>query len=336
MFESFQHIGELAALGTATCWAGSSLCFEAGGKRIGSLVVNWFRLVVALTLLTLATFLFRGRALPLDATSHAWMWLSISGLIGFVFGDLCLFRALVVLGSRLAVLVMSLVPPLTVLLGWLILDEKLAALDMLAIAITVLGIATAVSERPGTRPRGRIRGESPGGQPCDEPPDQRGGEPGTDNPPASKIAIRPVATTGGVLLAAGGALGQSGGLVLSKLGMGSYHAMAATQVRIIAGLVGFSVLFTIIGWWPRVWAARRHREGLGATALGACFGPFVGVSLSLYAVQHTSTGIASSIMATTPVLIIPLVAVIHKEPITTRGVVGALAALTGVTLLFTT
>lgn len=324
MPDSFHHIGELAALGTATCWAGSALCFEAGGKRIGSLSVNWIRLVAALLFLTLATFLFRGRALPLDATSHAWMWLSISGLIGFVFGDLCLFRAFVVLGSRLSVLIMSLVPPITAVLGWLVLDETLAGLDMFAIAITVLGIATAVSERPGTRPRGTERHED----------HSDGRDP--DASATSATEKRPMATPRGVLLALGGALGQAGGLVLSKLGMGSYHAMASTQIRVIAGLVGFSVLFTIIGWWPRVWAARRHHKGLGATALGAVFGPFVGVSLSLYAVQHTTTGVASSIMATTPVLIIPLVAVIHKEPITTRGVMGALAAITGVTLLFTT
>ena len=319
MPDSFSHIGELAALGTAVCWAGSALSFEAGGKRIGSLSVNLIRLVIALLFLTGANFLLRGQALPIDASAHAWLWLGLSGLIGFLFGDLCLFRAFVLLGSRLSVLIMSLVPPLTALLGWIVLGETIALLDGLAIALTVLGVATAVGERPGSRPY---------------PPGHDTESHGADDPghgPGSKPAEP---TLLGVLLAVGGALGQAGGLVVSKYGMGSYNALAATQIRIIAGVVGFAALFFAIGWWPRLWAARRQLGGLGFTAMGSFFGPFVGVSLSLYAVQHTSAGVAASIMATTPILIIPLVALIHGERITIRGVLGATMALAGVTLLF--
>ncbi len=315
MPDSFGHIGELAALGTAVCWAGSALSFEAGGKRIGSLSVNLIRLVIALLFLTGANFLLRDRALPIDASAHAWLWLGLSGLIGFLFGDLCLFRAFVLLGSRLSVLIMSLVPPMTALLGWIILGETIAPLDGAAIALTVAGVATAVSERSDSqaRPLERDDNQEIAHQPANK---------------AKDIKLW------GVLLAVGGALGQAGGLVVSKYGMGSYNALAATQIRIIAGVVGFAALFFAIGWWPKVWAARRRPGGLGFTAMGSFFGPFVGVSLSLYAVQNTSAGVAASIMATTPILIIPLVALIHGERITLRGVLGAIVALVGVTLLF--
>jgi drug/metabolite transporter (DMT)-like permease len=296
---TFTQVGELAALGTAVCWAGSALSFEEGGKRIGSLSVNVLRLAFASLFLAAASWIGRGVLLPTDAGAHAWTWLAISGLVGFTFGDMCLFRAFVVLGSRLSVLIMSLVPPVTALMGWVMLGETLSALDALGMALTVTGVFVAVRERAPVTPH--------------RPPSQTGP---------------------GVLLALGGVLGQAGGLVLSKHGMGSYNAIAATQIRVLAGLAGFVVVFFLIGWWPRVWAARKSSAGLGYTALGSFFGPVVGVSLALYAIQHTSTGVAASIMATTPILIIPLVALLHKERATSRGVTGAVMAIAGVIVLF--
>lgn len=296
------HAGELAALATAMCWAGTAFSFEAAGRAIGSLVVNLLRLVLGLILLSLLAWIVRGQPLPLDASAQAWTWLSISGLVGFTFGDLCLFRAFVLLGARRASLMMSMTPPIAALIGWLLLGETLAALQIAAIACTVTGVAMAVRER---RPVAPVHLERT----------------------PREIGL-------GVLLGLGGALGQSLGLVLSKYGMGSYHAMAATQIRIMAGMAGFALVFTIIGWWPRCWAARKNPRGLAFTALGALLGPVSGVSLSLYAVQHTATGVAASIMAVTPILVIPVAAIVYREAITVRSVLGALLAVAGVILLF--
>ncbi|HJL49113.1 MAG TPA: EamA family transporter, partial [Polyangiaceae bacterium LLY-WYZ-15_(1-7)] len=93
-----ERIGELAALATAFCWVGSALFFAAAGERVGSLVVNLVRLVFAIVFLAALTTLTRGQPLPLDASAHAWAWLALSGLVGFAFGDLCLFRAFIDLG----------------------------------------------------------------------------------------------------------------------------------------------------------------------------------------------------------------------------------------------
>lgn len=303
-------IGELAALGTATCWCVSSLGFEAAGRRIGSLSVNIIRMALALLFLAVANWLTRGLAWPSDASEHAWIWLSVSGLVGFTLGDLCLFRAFVVLGARRSMLLMSLAPPMAAALGWLVLGETLTTLDLLAMALTVSGIALVVAERHAPT----------------------SGEPVSADAEADERARRQLAW--GVLLGVGGALGQAGGLVLSKYGMGQYSPIAATEIRIIAGAVGFVVMFTVIGWWPRVWAARKNPQGIAFSALGAAFGPFLGVTLSLYAVQNTQAGVAASLMATTPLLIIPLSAAVHKERVTVRGVAGAAVACVGVVLLF--
>jgi drug/metabolite transporter (DMT)-like permease len=299
------HAGEIAALGTAACWVASALAFEVAGRRIGSLTVNILRLAVAAVLLALWGLAARGLAWPSDASAHAWRWLAVSGLVGFTFGDLCLFRAFVVLGSRLATLTMALAPPLAALLGWLVLGELLAPLDLAGMALTVGGVAWAVAERQRLRP-----GEA--AAPLE--PDRR------------RLA--------GVALGFGGALGQAGGLVLSKLGMGAYDPFAATQVRVLAGLAGFVVLLTLAGRWRRVAAAFAEPRALGHTAVGAFFGPFHGVSLSLFAVQRIDAGVAASLMATTPILILPVGVLAGRERIGPGGVLGALIAVAGVVLLF--
>lgn len=296
------HIGELAALGTASCWALSSLVFEAAGRRIGALTLNLIRLVIAFAFLCLGAWAARGLPLPVDASGRAWFWLAISGLVGFVFGDFCLFRAFLLIGPRLSMLIMSLAPPLTAVIGWLLLGESLTGRDLVGMTLTVAGIAWAVLER---RPAGAAGALLP------------------SRPPLS-----------GVALAFGGAAGQAGGLVLSKLGMGSYSALAATQIRVLAGIAGYALLFFALRWWSRVWPAVRDGRALGLASLGAFFGPFVGVTLSLVAVQHTASGVAASIMAVTPILLIPMVVLLRRERVGFGGVAGAAVAVAGVALLF--
>ena len=41
------YIGELAALATAICWTLSPIAFEYSGKEVGSLSVNYIRLIIA-------------------------------------------------------------------------------------------------------------------------------------------------------------------------------------------------------------------------------------------------------------------------------------------------
>jgi drug/metabolite transporter (DMT)-like permease len=295
--------GQLAALGAATCWAFSALAFETATRRIGVLAVNLFRLAIALVLLTLAAGWARGRPLPDDATPAMWGWLAASGLVGFTFGDLCLLRSYVLIGPRLATLTMSFVPLVTALLGWLALGETLNPREGAGMLLTMAGIAWAVFDRRRA---------------SDQQPEH----------PAHRHLVR------GLLLGLGGAVGQGGGLVLSKLGMGSYPALAATQVRVIAGLAGYGVLFTVMHSWRRIGAGLRDAPGLQATAVGAFFGPFLGVSLSLVAVRLTVAGVAATLMSLTPILVLPMVFFARRERIGWGGLFGALLAVVGAALLF--
>jgi drug/metabolite transporter (DMT)-like permease len=135
-----------------------------------------------------------------------------------------------------------------------------------------------------------------------------------------------------VLLALGGAIGQAGGLVFSKLGMRGYPALASSEIRVITALVCFALGFTVVGLWPRVRLAMRHPGGLGFTALGAFCGPTAGVTLSLVAVAHAPAGVAASLMALSPLLVLPIVR-LRGERVGWGGVAGAVLAVGGVVLL---
>lgn len=307
-----ERAGELAALATAGCWVITALSFEAAGKRIGSLSLNLIRLVMSLVPLCLFGLVSRGHALPLDADPSAWAWLTLSGLVGFTLGDLCLFRAFVLIGPRLATLIMASVPVWTSLLGFVFLDERLLGRELLGIALTVSGIAWAVSQRQATPAA----------------PETDGG-----SKPASKPSRWRFASSG-IAMALAGALGQAVGLVLSKHGMADYDAFAATQIRVLAGIAGFAIVITLWRWWPRVREAVRDTKAMGPTAIGAVFGPFLGVGLSLLAVQLAPTGVASSVMATTPILMLP-VSWIRGEKFGWAGALGAVIAVAGVAVLFT-
>jgi drug/metabolite transporter (DMT)-like permease len=293
------HQGELAALATALCWTVTALAFASAGRLVGSLAVNIIRLALGLVFLTACCAIFRGLPLPTDASPREWVFLALSGVVGFLVGDLCLFRALVVLGVRLSMLLMALVPPLTALIGFFALGEELSAVDAAAMALTVGGVGWVVMER------------------------RADGDGRMQRPPLN-----------GLLLGLGGALGQAGGLVLSKIGTRDYDPFAATQIRVIAGVAGFAILCTAVGWWPRVKEALAHAAAMRRITLGAFFGPFLGVSLSLVAVKHTAAGVAATIMAIVPVLVIPPSVLVFKERVTLRAVAGAVVAVAGVGLLF--
>jgi len=296
-FES--HLGEFAALLTAVFWTVTALSFESASHRIGSLAVNILRLVIAFVFLSVFTLIKRGYVLPFDASYENWVWLSLSGLVGFVFGDLFLFKSYTIIGSRFSMLIMTLVPPITALFSFIILDERLTLFHYIGMTMTFSGIAMAIFSRNG-------KGE--------------------------KLSLK--LSPKGILFAFGGAVGQALGLVLSKFGLKDYDPFAATQIRIIAGIIGFAVLITMISRWGSIIRATNDRQGMMTTSLGAFFGPFLGVSFSLVAVKYTEAGIASTIMALVPVFIILPAVVLYKQKVTFPELAGAILSVAGVALFF--
>lgn len=291
-------LGEFAALFTAFCWTVTSMSFEEAGKSVGSLSVNIIRLWMAIFLYFIFLWIYRGNPIPYDAKTHQWLWLILSGLAGFVIGDMFLFKAFVLIGARISLLIMSIVPPIVAVLSRIFLHEQLDVINILAMLITVTGIAIVVlNKKKGEKLRSNI----------------------------------PVY---GLLVALIGAFGQALGLVLSKYGMKDYDPFASSQIRIFAGAVGFLLLFTFTDRWKNFIKALSNKHAMKYISLGTFFGPFLGVSFSLVAVQLTKAGIAATIMSITPVLIIPFVVIFKKEKVSIKGIIGAVIAVIGVALLF--
>lgn len=293
------HIGELTALITALCWTIMAVFFETAGKKVGSLAVNFIRLVFGFTFISIFTYFTRGHLLPTDATTHNWIWLSISGLIGFFIGDLFLFQAYVEIGTRISMLIMATSPPITALLGYIFMKEKISPMGILGMFITIAGIALVILSKD-----------------------------------SDKKKIKLTHSIKGISYAFLGAIGQSLGMILSKVGMGDYNPFAATQIRIITGFISFVVLFAYLNKWGDLKKAIRDKRAMTLIGLGAIFGPFLGVSLQLLSLKYTTAGISSTITSIMPVTIIPFSILVFKESIKPKEILGALISVAGVAILF--
>ncbi len=299
------YFGEIAALLTAVFWTVTSMSFESAGKKIGSLQVNLIRLVAAFFIYCAVNYFRRGMIMPFDATAESWLWLALSGLVGFVIGDLLLFQAFVVIGARISMLIMALTPPITAFVSWMVLGEVLSLMNWVGMLVTLTGISIVILKREKQ-----------------------------DDGASSKHKITTNYSLKGILLALGGAVGQGVGLVLSKKGMGDYDAFAASHIRVITGMLGFAVIILVTKRYGKIWKALQHKPAMKRVALGSVFGPFLGVSFSLLAIQHTQAGIAATIMSIVPVLIIPPAILFFHEKVNWKEIIGAVITVGGVAIFF--
>jgi len=293
------HLGETFALMAAVFTTITVVCFEMAGKKVGSLSVNYIRLVLGFVFISIFTTFSRGMVLPVDAPKEAWIWLSISGLVGFVIGDLFLFQAYIEIGSRISMLIIALVPPITALFGFITMGEILSLTDFVGMFVTILGIFVVVLVK---------------------------------NPEGNNFKFS--RSIKGILYAFVGALGQSLGLIFSKLGMGNYDPFAAAQVRIITGIIGFTVIILFLNKWDELKAAIKNKEAAKYLVLGSFFGPFLAVGFSLLAIKYTTAGVASTITSIMPVLIIPLSIYVLKEKVSPKEILGAIITVIGVIIIF--
>ena len=293
-------VGELSALLTAALWSCGALVFTAATKRVGPVQVNVSRLIIATVLLGLVIAFF---GLDMRLSSSQILNLTISGIVGLSLGDSFLFRAFHEIGARISMLIMSIAPAIAALLAYLMLGEDLSLVGIVGMAVTLLGIGIVVFEQ------------------------------NADGASALKL------TRAGLMLAFLASVGQGTGLVFAKLAFreGEVHGFVAAAVRIVASLVVLVPVTLLNGRYRnpvRVFSA--DPKALGLIALGAVFGPFLGISFSLIAVKFAKVGIAATIMALVPILMLPLVHYINKERLSWKAIAGAFIAVGGVALLFMT
>ena len=307
-----QYIGEIISLVVAFSWTITALFAEVGSKRLGSLQMNVIRMLLSLLMLGATLWWFTGSPYPLYADGQAWLWLSLSGFVGYLLGDYCLFNSYIWIGSRFGQLFMTLAPPTAAVAGFFILGETLAWNAWLGMMVTLTGIGISVLNK------------------------------GTSNKLSLKLPLK------GVLFGIGAGVGQGVGLVLSKVGMNYYEMsipvgeemvtdllpFASTFIRAVTGAVGFLCLMGFQKQFHTLATSVRDFKGMNAAVWATITGPFIGVSLSLMAVQYTEAGIASTLMALTPVFIIWPAHFFFGQKVTFKEVIGACISVAGVSLFF--
>jgi drug/metabolite transporter (DMT)-like permease len=299
-------MGELAALLTSVCWALTSIQLALAGRRVGSEVVNRTRLVLAVVYISLSHLVVQGRLWPSGVEPFRWGWLGLSGTVGLVVGDGCLFQSFLLIGTQRAMLMMTLVPVISALVAWGWLGETLLPAEIAAVLLTVGGIAWVVSEKRRERPGPTSAGD------------------------ARRYGL-------GLLLGFGGALGQALGLVAAKRGLtGGFSSLSATLIRMVVATGVIWLLALIRGQVRATWRALRDRKALWFLLGGSLVGPFLGVWLSMVAIQRAPVGIASTLMALSPIVLIPLERWLFKERASSRSVIGTVLAVVGAGVIFLT
>ena len=303
MFE--QYIGEFSAIGTALSFAFGSILFTLSGRAIGSPLVNRTRLIIAAIFIIGLHWAIQGEPFPKDATSQQWFWLGLSGFIGFALGDASLFQAFVMIGPRISMLIMALAPVLATIMAWLFLGESLIMQDLMGIAVTVSGIAIVVSERTGKSKHDDVE----------------------HNPRHYFI---------GLLFAFGGASGQAGGLILSKIGLANdFPALSGNLIRLIVATLLIWLFTAYKGQITSSYRTlRANPRPMLMLTIAAITGPAIGVWLSLIAIQKAPVGVASTLMSLTPVFLIPIGYFLFKERISKQAVFGTMFAFVGTAILF--
>lgn len=294
-------MGELAGLATSLFWALSSVFFTRSGRQVGSVNVNRIRLVLAVALIMLAHWITQGAPLPVNAAPERWLWLGLSGFAGLVLGDSFLFQAYVLVGNRLGTLLLALSPVIGALIAWIFLGERLAAVQVGGILLSLAGVALVV-----------LKGQDRNGAPHDR----------------RRYAL-------GILCGLGGAAGQATGLVLAKKGLaGDFPAISGVAIRMLVAMVVIWAAALVLGQLRSTLEAGRNPVALGAIGVGAVVGPFIGVWLSLVAVQLTYVGIASTLTSLAPIFVLPISKFVFKESVNRWAVLGTLVALSGVAIIF--
>ena len=294
-------LGPLAALATSVLWSFTSTAFSLAGRRVGSMVVNRIRLLLAVLFLMLTHWVLQGTPMPLSVSPERWFWLGLSGVIGLIIGDALLFQCFVWLGPRLSMLLMSLVPVMSVGLAWIFLDETLTGLQLLAVGVTIAGVSFVILDRAGN----------------------------------SAAIVKGKRYALGILLGLSSALGQALGLITAKKGLtGNFSVLSGTLMRMTVAMILLWLLtFAMRQGQETLRRVRQDSTAMKQLLFGAFSGPFLGVYLSLLAVQLAPVGIASTLMALPPIFLLPISHFVFDEQIGWRAILGTVVALAGVVLL---
>lgn len=283
-------------------WSVSPVLFTIAGRRVGAMVVNRMRLLLATLLVLCVHWLFVGQPFPVHAEPSRFFWLGLSAIVGFVVGDGLFFQGLILIGTRLSLLLVALSPVFGAAMAWVFLGERLAISELVGMGLAICGVTWVVVE-------GRASG--------------------TDRAvPEGRFFL-------GVLYCLGAALLGGAYLVIAKRGLvGDFPALSAAAISMPAAMVTLWTVTAVRGQVRQSFdVLRTDRRAALLIGAGTFIGPSLGFWLSLVALQTIRVGIASTLMSMSPVFTLPVVHLVFGEKVTRRALLGTLVAMAGVVLL---
>ena len=289
-------IGEIAALSAALLWAICSVVYSRLGLQIPPLQLNFYKGIIAIAFICL-TFVWQ-RAAFTDLSFYTVALLSLSGILGIGLGDTAYFAALNSLGARRTLLLETSSPPMGALLALILMNEQLSSSAWCGIMLTILGIAWVISERK----------------------------------PLDSISVSRKGIIWGILAA----IAQASGAVISRFALvqSDISPLESTLIRLVGGT--FIVLCLLLFptkikqsqiQWQLSWGS------LGIIAIAAFGSTYLGIWLQQTSLKFAPTGIAQTLLATSPLFILPIVAW-RGEKISLRAFLGVLVSLGGIALMF--
>ncbi len=311
-------------------FAGSAVAANRAVQTLGSLKTNALRLSIAVAVGTLWAFTFGQGAW--GAGLHLML---ISGALGFGVGDVGLFLALPLLGSRLTVLMTQcLAVPLAALTEWLWRGTILTQAQTLASALILGGVALALAPNKSEGNAAKNVGNW---------------------------------TMAGVIFGLISAAGQGSGAVFSREAFAvvkrsgqELDGLTASWQRALAGLV-----IALVSWWaleqhtarklksPQTalvevaheMAEPENENAAASTCSGqssshgtrwlflhAALGPLLGVASLQTALKTTPSALVLSIAALTPLAVMPLAWWLEGDRPGARALLGAAVAVAGAAL----
>ena len=301
--------GVIIALLTTVSWSIGIFPFTEASKRLGTAALNQYRLFLGWLVISILIICFY----PISIISlfsipqfNHYLFLGLSGIIGFTIGDYFSFNSFKILGPKLGSLYTTIAPGAALLAGFLILGQTMNFVGVIGICITIGGVIWLTLSKKDKKASEKA---------------------GFERDPK------------GILFGIIGALCQGTGLVLSKLGMDSYEEKLPTLHAVwIRLLFAFGAAFFIAIVTGRMKANsmpvfKNQNNGLPFMFLGTLFGPVLGVSFSLLAIQHLSVATAQTIFALLPIVVLPINYFYYKEKITIQAIFACAIAVLGVFVL---
>jgi drug/metabolite transporter (DMT)-like permease len=300
--------GVALSLATAVAWAVSPLFMASVGRRIGSQNTNFLRAAIAAIVLA-------GAVLPIYAlargewsmpTTAQTAWLVASGTVGMVVGDACYYEALVLLGARRAVKINTLAPVVGVFVGWVALGEALGPMALIGSALVIAAVAYAAfvnTARPGTT----------------------SAEPGRMSATGLLCGLISAACIG-----LGSVLGRQAYKVAAPRPL---DPIVATTVRVACAAALLAVIAVV-----------QRRAGAAVRALndpavrsrllyGTLLGPLIGMVGFVSALKFAPAGLVSTVISTSPLVILPIVAVKYRMRVGLGLISAGVLAVAGVAMI---